>query len=46
MSAIDQAGQFFDQNARTLAPVAVGTQVGLMTGISVGFTQPYSLLRV
>lgn len=42
----DEAGKLLDQNARTLAPVAVGTQVGLMTGISVSLTHPYSFLGV
>jgi hypothetical protein len=39
MSGItDEAGKLIDENARTLAPAAVGSQVALMSGISVGST--------
>jgi hypothetical protein len=47
MSAVDQAGSIIDQNAnsRTLSPTAVGSQVLLMTLISVVTVLVFNFLR-
>ncbi|KAG6867794.1 hypothetical protein C0993_010989 [Termitomyces sp. T159_Od127] len=45
MSVADQAGKLIDDNSRTLAPVAVGSQVALMSVISVVTILAFNLLR-
>lgn len=47
MSGLDQAGDIIGKNtnSRTLAPAAVGSQVGLMTLVSVGTIIVFNVLR-
>jgi hypothetical protein len=48
MSTLDQAGEILDQNflnSRTLAPAAVGSQVALMTIVSIATIIFFNVLR-